>query len=260
VPLGTEFLKTTSKNNWQKEDLVMLTRNTVKLLAGSLFLLAVLLTRVPEARSACSSTISAACTITTAGYYTLSTNVTGAANGDAIDVAANDVTINLAGYSVEGGSGSGEAINACTANPCVVNTKVYNGHIKSSGAYGADLGTPSVIEQVQGAANGSVPIYPDNDSIVFQTIAYGTTGSTGIEGFADSVLTQNVSGDNGGSGIESGSGGVVMDNASSSNTSGYALDLGTNTGYGRNVGGGNSSGCVTGGTTMGDNVCSGTKQ
>ena len=236
-------------------------RNAQKHLATSLLLFGLLIGWSGEAFCAnCGATISGPCTIASAGGYTLSGNVSqGTANTDALPFAnsVNDVTVNLTGWTVTGGSGTGQGINACAGATCGENTTVTNGHVKASGQYAIDLDNNEDVEQVQTYQNGNNGIWPSNTGIVYQTINYNNSGD-GINTSSNNSIMQNVSASNTSNGITTGTGGLVADNASSSNTS-TGLSAGTDTGYGRNVLGGNTT-CISGGKSMSDNVCSGTKQ
>src|SRR6202521_2155822 len=189
-------------------------------LATSLLLFGLLIGWSGEALCAnCSATISTPCTIASAGGYTLSGNVTqGTANTDALPFAnsVNDVTVNLTGWSVTGGSGTGQGIDACNGT-CGENTAVTNGHVKAAGQYGIDLDNNEDVEQVQTYQNGNNGIWPSNTGIVYQTINYNNSGD-GINTSSNNSIMQNVSASNTSNGITTGTGGLVADNASTSHT------------------------------------------
>lgn len=202
----------------------------------------------------CTSSISAPCAIATPGSYTFTASVTGVANTDAIPVTANDVTVNMGGWKLTGGSGTGQGLDACSVS-CVTNTTVTNGHVISSGSHGLDLGgNVGDIEDVQAIGNGGYGLYLANQSIVYHTVTTSDT-TFGILGEEYNVIERNTASANSGGGIEALTGGVVAENAASSNTLNYGLVMSTETGYSRNVTGANYySGC-NGGGSMGQNLC-----
>jgi hypothetical protein len=67
-------------------------------------------------------------TITNPGSYYLTTNLTGMPGPDGIDINANDVTLDLNGFTLQGMAGSGSGINAI--NP-VGNLAIRNGVVDS---------------------------------------------------------------------------------------------------------------------------------
>lgn len=195
-----------------------------------------------------SSIGSTPCSIATPGHYTLTASLTGAANVNAINVNVNDVVLDMAGWNLTGGSGADGVYGGSSEN-----TTVRIGHSTSSGYGGIVLGNDCDIEQVIAFHNSSyVGIYPNDNSIVLQNIATGN--DWGIWSSYDDIYSQNVA--TGSINYELGStGSLVADNA----VGNAGMDFGSNVGYGRNVS--STSSCVSGsGTSMGDNVCNGTKQ
>jgi hypothetical protein len=252
------------RNEKRRRD-VMLSRKLFRPLSALLPIFALAWGWCPQVLGAnCSSSISAPCTIASHGSYTLTGNVVeSTANVDAIPVTANDVTVNLNGWKLTGGpaGGSGfggDGMDACTNYPssCVNNTTVTNGHAFDSGSYGLYLGLDvSDLEDVQVTGNGDAGMFPTAQAIIYHDVAVNNAGD-GITSFGYSVTERNASsGNTNGAGIYTpAGGGVVCENATDSNSA-YGLNLGTGTGYARDVTGGNPSGGCNGGTSMGENLC-----
>lgn len=187
------------------------------------------------------------CNIATPGHYALSASLTGSPGNNAVNVNVNDVVLDMSGWNLTGGSGADGVYGGSSEN-----TTVRIGHTTSSGYGGIVLGNDSDVEQVIAYGNsGYVGIYPTDNSIVFQNIAYGN--EWGIWSSYDDLYNQNVAA--GSTYYELGTtGSLVTDNA----VGNAGMYFGSNVGYGRNVS--STSSCVSGGTSMGDNVCGGTKQ
>ena len=170
--------------------------------------------------------------IGTSGSYRLTGNLTVlSTSADAIDVNASDVTVDLNGFSITGpgGSTSGNGISAAS----VVDVTVENGTINGFGGSAAiRTGNNSIVKNVHASSNGN-----------------------GIVAGSGSVISDNIAHDNSGSGINcNGSGCAISGNAAFNNTQGITANDST-TGYEGNVL--KNATNVSGGTSMKNNVCTG---
>jgi parallel beta-helix repeat protein len=170
--------------------------------------------------------------ITTSGSYRLTGNLTvSSTSADAIDVNANDVTIDLNGFSIigPGGSTSGNGISAAS----VVDVTVQNGTITGFGGSAAiRAGKNSIVRNVHAGSNGN-----------------------GIVAGSGSVISDNIAHDNSSTGINcNGSGCAISGNTALDNTQGISANDAT-TGYEGNVL--KNATNVSGGTSMKNNVCAG---
>ena len=87
-------------------------------------------------------------TISQAGSYVLTSNLTGTSGADGIVIAADDVTIDLAGFSLIGVSGSinGIAVNNPGPNPYLHNLTIINGAVKNWDSAGVSLSGATNVE------------------------------------------------------------------------------------------------------------------
>lgn len=107
---------------------------------------------------------SAPFTITQPGSYYLTANVSGAVATNGITVSADNVTLDLAGFTLTGVAGSLNGIQVAAAR---INVSVLNGAIRGWGASGADLGNAS-----NGRANGLVCVGNGGDGLVLGSNFY----------------------------------------------------------------------------------------
>ena len=193
--------------------------------------------------------------ITAAGSYVVTTNIVPASTTvDAIDVNANNVSINLNGFSIIGrGSGSGVGINGASH----ASISVTNGTVTSMGSRGVLLGNNALVKGVNAISNGSDGIAAGNNSEVDNCGASSNAGA-GIVCGNDCLIQDNAADANSVDGMYTGTGGTVIRNAASDNTF-YGIHSGINAGLGKNVLGNNGLGCFDFGTSMGDNVCKGSR-
>jgi parallel beta helix pectate lyase-like protein len=188
--------------------------------------------------------------ISRSGSYVLNRNVVNnsRAGADSVQVTASDVVLDLSGFTIAcTGSNTGAGINAATVSNVVIRDGVIQG-----------CGGPAVIT---GA----------NSNISGLTVSgNSTTASVGaaIQAGAGSVISSNIVTDsgatNGGVSCGSGTGCLVRDNVIQGN-GGVGITLSDATGgYRSNVLQGNSgittpgtSGQVSGGTSLEQNLCNG---
>lgn len=186
--------------------------------------------------------------ITAAGAYYLTANLSPGANQNGIVVAADNVVIDLCGFTLTGGGGgSGEGISASGARTNIV---VRNGTVRSwpgSGINFHDSGSSQVIVQSVGSIsntftgialrNGSRAVdcvasgnsqrgfLVDNDCLVEQCKAAGNL-TAGIAAGAGCRLTANQATGNATGLAITGTGNIVANNIVKTNTDNYNLAQG----------------------------------
>lgn len=103
--------------------------------------------------------------ITKPGSYYLTGNVAGEAGKIGVEITANDVSIDLGGFSLSGVAESGAGVRA-TVNASGISLR--NGTVRGWGTVGVDLGFGSAcrVEEVSAIANGNLGIYTGTDSII----------------------------------------------------------------------------------------------
>jgi hypothetical protein len=223
------------------------------------------------------------------GSYRLKSNITVPdATTTAISITADNVTLDLNGYSIRGPTVcAGTPVTSCSPTGTGVgidssykaNIAIVNGTVQGMGNSGlALLGVGSRVEKVRAVSNGNRGIDVGNTSTVTGCIALGN-GGTGILTGGISVVTANVAAGNAGSGVGAqGAGtGVVMANTAERNggdgfeggsafigntaefNGAYGLSTSVSQfGYANNVLFINTFGSVGGGgTEMGHNDCNG---
>jgi hypothetical protein len=220
--------------------------------------------------------------ITNPGSYKLASNIiVSNANTTAILVKANNVTIDMNGFSIIGPTvcssntppvctlfGTGDGVNSSTFN--VQNTTIRNGTIQGMGNNGVNVISGSV-EGVHAISNGSGGIVLNSGTVSNSTstnnsgngiyLRDGTVrgctatgnGTNGIY-LRTGTVSDSTSTNNFDDGIIVTEGGSVVNNKSNSNNA-HGLYLGNSVGYVNNSLFNNSSGNVTGGVKLGNNVC-----
>lgn len=192
------------------------------------------------------------------GSYILKSNITVPdANTTAILVQADNVTINLNGFSILGPctggppcspTGSGNGIDSRTSFN--LNTSVLNGTVQGMGAEG--------ISVVNGRLQGVTAVSNGGDGIVMLnpgTVVGCEADDNGQDGILTNsgIVTNSVALENRRYGI---SGRQLIANFSVGNTV-NGLMLLSDGGYSNNVMFANPGGNVAGGTNMGHNLCNG---
>ena len=178
--------------------------------------------------------------INNAGSYYLTTNITGVSGKDGIDIDANNVTLDLNGFSVVGVSGALNGINTTYANIVVHSGIVsqWTNGIYSSGAnvtlqsltvcsnqlFGIEVtgSSSSVVGNNVAGNNASVSpgyagiLVSGTDNLIQNNHVVATAGSTSAIGIfalgTGSVVIQNVIEGNGGNDMEWGSGVIIGQN------------------------------------------------
>jgi len=173
-------------------------------------------------------------TIREPGSYVLTENLTIPVIGvSAILITANDVTLDLGGFSISGpvvcsgspttctpsGGGSGIAVVATAEN-----TTVRNGTVRGMGRDGVNIGS-GIVENVRTVSNGERGIV-GSQCVIRDSVAT-LNGTDGISGYL-CVVTNNVSNRNGGIGIHAD--GSILGNVAAANGSDGISSQGTGTG------------------------------
>jgi len=143
-------------------------------------------------------------TITESGSYRLTSNLTtDSVNTTLIEVNANNVSIDLNGFSLLGpnaGAGTGDGINA-SGN---VHTTIRNGSIQGMGSDGIVIGSTSYLEELVVVQNGGRGIAASGSigSLFRRLVVWGNDnggvvsagGSFGLNHIMDSTVTINSGG------------------------------------------------------------------
>ncbi len=190
--------------------------------------------------------------ITASGAYALTKDLDASAGGTCIDVQADDVTLDLMGFSINGPGTS-------TTNSYGIylhgnsNVEIRNGTIRGIGFRGIyetnPAGNHHRIINVRVLGSGNTGIYLSGDGHLIKGCTIAGSGSNGIAIYGNSgtVTGCTITG-NGGTGIEVGNGFLVTGNVSSANTG-----VGIDTGSGASVVGNTAKDSLTGaGISVGD--------
>ncbi len=125
-------------------------------------------------------------TITEPGSYYLGGNLTGVAGQNGIRVSAHDVTIDLNGFSLIGGTGT---LRGVSVDQNIGQLTVRNGTISGWGAYGIFASDPGghVFVDLRVRGSGLSGIAAGSHSIVSRCVAYDNAG-IGIAGGVSAVI------------------------------------------------------------------------
>ena len=125
--------------------------------------------------------------ISRAGSFYLTTNLTGAAGQNGISIVANNVTLDLNGFALLGVAGSLDGVNVSTL---VTNVTIRNGSVARWGAMGVDADTAynSQILDVRASHNGTRGIYLAGGGIISGCTAQGN-GAEGIRGQTSTTIS-----------------------------------------------------------------------
>jgi hypothetical protein len=179
---------------------------------------------------------------------------------DAIDVNANSVTIDLNGFSITGPgvSSTGNAIYG----PSSYGITLENGTVTGFDR-GVYIGPYSIVRNVHADNNYYIGIAISDFSVV-QGCTANQDGSYGIvaTGPADVISGNTVNGNSkpgAGTGIlEEGGSGLIIGNTLTYNLTGLDPELAANVGYRENIFANLTTNIAPGGTSLGNNLCSGT--
>jgi hypothetical protein len=133
--------------------------------------------------------------ITNPGSYYVTTNLTGGASGDGIDIDTNDVTLDLNGFTLRGVSGSGNGINV--PNP-QNNLVIRNGVVDFWGQTGVNTanGNNSQLERLRMSSNGNGAFSVGNRCTVKDCTANGNGGLPDQVGNDCTIIACTASGNN----------------------------------------------------------------
>jgi parallel beta-helix repeat protein len=229
--------------------------------------------------------------ISTPGSYRLRKNITVPdENTTAINITADDVTLDLNGFSIIGPTVcSGDPVTSCAPTGSgrgivsavgTANTTILNGTVRGMGDDGIALLGPSArFERLRVVSNAGHGIDFEDDVCVIRDSVVSSNGAAGIHFIANycavtgnvvssnhgdginaydgSVVSGNTVRSNGAEGVIASQGSLVIGNIIGSNVDG-GFDINTDVGYAGNVLTGNNHGMeqqVFGGTQIGGNVC-----
>lgn len=173
-------------------------------------------------------------TISQPGSYVLTSNLTGVAGQDGIIISANDVTLDLNGFSLIGVPGSSAGVSASGSGIAVINGTIrgwsgngingwsaHNARLKSlsimSCAIGAIVGEGSSVSHCVFRSNQSHGLLARNASSIHASTAT-LNGNNGFDLDLGSVLTNSTAQQNAGYGIRANGDNVVMNCTSRDNT------------------------------------------
>jgi parallel beta-helix repeat protein len=193
--------------------------------------------------------------ISATGSYRLTGNLTVPAATNGINFFAANATLDLNGFSISGpGSTSDTPIGV---NAAGIESTVENGTITGFG-FGVKVGFYGIVRNMHADENGD-GILAGSDSIVENCTANSSTQTTigsGIVCISGCRISGNTANGNVSGGIVcTGSACVISGNALFNNSVGISASDGT-TGYGQNVLKNTTD--HNGGTSLGNNLCSGT--
>jgi len=171
--------------------------------------------------------------IQNSGSYRLTGNLTtGSVNQTLVDVNANNVTIDLNGFSLSGpvtcsgtslscsASGSGDGIDANSAE----NVTIRNGAITGMGDDGIRVSVGAYIEDLIVAENAGVGVEALSSGSVLRRLSVRENGSNGVSlGFASNYLMDSTVFNNGNQGVFGGFCGNVLMSANDGGNSCVAI-------------------------------------
>ncbi len=136
--------------------------------------------------------------ITQSGSYYLTANATGASGKSALEIAADNVTVDLMGYSLIGVPGS---LHGVVTEGRRNNITVRNGTIRDFGGAGVSVGVPGAIGEgglladLSITGSGSHGCFPNDNSVVRACVANDNASSGFVSGsgvsFESCVSTNN---------------------------------------------------------------------
>jgi parallel beta-helix repeat protein len=160
----------------------------------------------------------AAFRITQPGSYYLTGNIVGVAGRRGVEIAANGVTLDLAGFALQGVPGSGEGVILLLGSASGIT--IRNGHISGWGNAGINLQAATAFNsRVEGVTvtNNGEGILVYSHSFVTGCIVNANTG-VGISAIAYCVIERCMVRGNGASGIVGGDAAVITACTANENT------------------------------------------
>lgn len=145
-------------------------------------------------------------TITNAGSYLLTQNITGQAGSNGITIAASHVTIDLNGFTMYGVPGTSNGIGAIyTTNASFQNVTIRNGTLRDWGGFGIDLTsstngglTNCIIRDITVYRNGNAGIRAGFNAVVERCRAMQNGGDFGPAPLVTNVFGMGIETENGG--------------------------------------------------------------
>lgn len=159
-------------------------------------------------------------TLADPGSYMLTSNLTVSTNVAAISIQANNVTLDLNGFSLIGpDSGTANGIDTPGAPTDVV---IRNGGIQDFGGAGVSIGSPSsnwALAELRISSNGGagVELIGSGNGFSVRSCHVVGNGGNGIRLPDNAIVADSVVFDNGGIGITLNNGGLVRGNEVSEN-------------------------------------------
>ncbi|MCC7387954.1 MAG: right-handed parallel beta-helix repeat-containing protein [Phycisphaerales bacterium] len=167
--------------------------------------------------------------ITQSGSYYLTANVLGESGKHGIQIAASNVTLDLAGFALRGAAGSLDGINVATSRG--VGITIRNGTISNWGDCGLECeynaGNPPqvALHDLHADGNATEGFRLERDNVVTACFAL-ENGGDGFNAVANTTFALCMAKFNGGTGLDSGSGSVVNGCIAAANAgNGFALAL-----------------------------------
>jgi parallel beta-helix repeat protein len=155
-------------------------------------------------------------TITTQGSYIINQNLK--ANWHGIKVQANNVTIDLNGYSISGNNtsgGYGVYMNGCS------NVEIRNGTVRNFGGNGiyeeGDSGNSHRVINVRVMNNKGSGIYLNGNNHMVKDCTVSNNGYAGIYALSGSMISGSTAYGNGNQGIVAGPGSMISGNTAYGN-------------------------------------------
>jgi len=150
------------------------------------------------------------------GTYRLTSNITGVAGADGIQISASGVTLDLNGFSVVGVAGSFNGVRTIVG---VDGLTVMNGSVRNWGADGVSAGTASggIYKDLRVAGNGNFGLNVGVSSVCTDCTTF-QNGSHGLNLGFNGTLRGCASNNNMGNGIQTGNGAAILNCAARDNT------------------------------------------
>jgi hypothetical protein len=168
--------------------------------------------------------------ISTSGSYCLTGDVSGTSGKNGIAIAADNITLDLNGFSLLGAASSLSGVVVSGARQNIV---IYNGIARGWGRNGIDAGgaTSAQLTRLQVSGNGGAGLIAGASTIVRDCVAAGNTGDgIRVTGRATRVEDNNST-SNAGAGVKVDTpGNLVVKNYATLNGTDYSIAAGTSYG------------------------------
>ena len=163
-------------------------------------------------------------TISVPGSYYLTTNLVQNGSAGGIIISANDVTLDLGGFTIRG-NGSGSFVIGIFAYNAT-NVAVHSGKVIGwSGCGFASAGAKNILARDLAALGNLLGIYLTDPSSVIESCVVQTNATTGLS-LGDAGVIRNCSaGGNGGNGVQLIGSGGVLENSQANNNGGTGIAL-----------------------------------